>query len=273
MGNLRVVTTSWDDGDPKDRRLAEVLHVHGVRGTFYVPIIGYLQRKTLRAIDLRELSYAGFEIGAHTVSHKRLTDLEADELEYEVGTCKEILEQRLGHGVQMFCYPNGRYDDRVIQEVMNAKYLGARTTRMLNVNPKGEFRPFEVPTTVQAYPHATLSYLKNLGRARNVRGLMNYVTELHRFKSWVEIGKHLFNRVLERGGIWHLYGHSWEIEQLDLWGRVQEMLEYISHRKGVSYLTNGQLLVLLKDRDRMRAESRNQASLKLETEERGTVWY
>lgn len=267
MGNLKVVTTSWDDGDPKDRRLAELLESNGVRGTFYVPIVGYLGRKTVEASDLRDFCAAGFEIGGHTVSHKSLTGLETKEVRYEVRTCKEILEHRAGQGVQMFCYPNGRYNSRAIKEVRNAGYLGARTTRMLSVGIAGQLRPFEASTTVQAYPHTTLAYLKNLGRAQNVRGLLNYATELHRLRSWVEMGKHLFNRVLERGGIWHLYGHSWEIEKLGLWGQLREMLEYVSHCKGVSYLTNGQLLTLLRDRDR------GERNLKSETKEKETAWH
>jgi hypothetical protein len=31
------ITTSWDDGHPSDLRLADLLHKHSLRGTFYVP--------------------------------------------------------------------------------------------------------------------------------------------------------------------------------------------------------------------------------------------
>src|ERR1700730_10643506 len=126
-GRLRVVTTSWDDGDPQDLRIAELLRSRELPGTFYVPIIGYRQRETLTAADLRTLSSAGFEIGAHTVSHTTLPRLRSNELDREVRTCKQMLEQTLGCGVLMFCYPNGRYDAEVIRQVKNAGYAGART--------------------------------------------------------------------------------------------------------------------------------------------------
>jgi hypothetical protein len=55
------------------------------------------------------------------------------------------------------------------------------------------------------------------------------------------LGKQLFDEVLEDGGIWHLYGHSWEIEELGIWDDLLEMLDYVSHHSNVTYLTNGQL--------------------------------
>jgi len=249
MHNRTIVTTSWDDGDPKDLRIADLLRSSDLLGTFYVPVVGYQGKKTLSAADLRTLS-AGFEIGAHTVSHKSLTRLGPKELGHEVLACKHMLEQTLGHGVHMFCYPNGRYDAEVIREVKNAGYKGARTTRMLSLG--ADFLPFEMPTTVQAYPHPRTSYLRNLAKAKNIPGLWNYITELSRMKSWVDLGKMLFSQVLEHGGVWHLYGHSREIDELGIWSDLREVLEHVSHCKGVSYLTNGQLL----SRERMNGQVR-----------------
>src|SRR5271167_749746 len=76
LGNLanmetpRIVTTSWDDGDRADLRLAEMLRSRAIRGTFYVPNTPYAGRPALSHADLRALSAEGFEIGAHSVSHK-----------------------------------------------------------------------------------------------------------------------------------------------------------------------------------------------------------
>ncbi len=241
MSHPRVVTTSWDDGDPRDLRIAELLRSRDLPGTFYVPIVGCRGSKILAAADLRTLSSAGFEIGAHSVSHKSLPRLSPTELHHEVRTCKQMLEQTLGRGVLMFCYPNGRYNDEVIRQVKDAGYQGARTTRMLWLRTT-EFLPFEMPTTVQAYPHPRSAYLRNLGRARNIPGLLRYVTELSRFRSWVELGKRLFDQAREYGGIWHLYGHSWQIDELGIWDDLHEMLDYVSHHSDVTYLTNSQLL-------------------------------
>ena len=58
---------------------------------------------------------------------------------------------------------------------------------------------------------------------------------------WVALGKRLFDRVLREGGVWHLFGHSWEIEQRGLWDGLAELTRYVARRPGVTYLTNGGL--------------------------------
>lgn len=241
---LRVVTTSWDDGDPSDIKIGDLLRSRGLAGTFYVPITGYQGRKILAPADLRAFSSQGFEIGAHSLSHKILTSLSREELVRDVAKCKEMLEEIVDREVPMFCYPKGRYDRNIIKELKQAGYKGARTTRMLSLDT--DFVAFEMRTTLQAYPHQKMAYVRNLGRARNIPGLVGYLSELRHFRSWVELGKQLFDQMLKRGGIWHLYGHSWEIEQLGIWDDLQEMLDYVNNHAGVIYATNGQLLRLLK---------------------------
>jgi peptidoglycan-N-acetylglucosamine deacetylase len=243
MQNLRIVTTSWDDGDPDDLRIAELLRLREIRGTFYVPLTGYLGRPTLSPPDIQSLFSEGFEVGGHGVSHCTLQGLSDADLIREVGDCKGRLEEMLGGTVSMFCYPNGRYDSRVLRQVKTAGYEGARTTRMLS--SRTHFLPFEMPTTLQAYPHPRLNYVKNLTRGANLRGLCSYATSLHRFPDWVQLARVLFDRMLQEGGIWHLYGHSWEIEELGLWDQLQGILDYISRREGVVYATNSQALRLL----------------------------
>lgn len=240
--DLRVVTTSWDDGDRADLKLAELLRCHAIQGTFYVPISPHNGRPALSSADLRSLSSEGFEIGAHSVSHRLLWGLPAEELLSEIGSCKPILEDIVGCEVGMFCYPRGRYDASVLRVVKKAGYRGARTVRMLAT--RLEFNPFEMPTTLQAFPHAKSTYLKNLMRAR-MKGLRVCLSHRSDLENWLRLGKNLFDSVLENGGMWHLYGHSWEIDQLGLWDSLQEILAYVSRRDSVMYVTNGELLRLM----------------------------
>jgi peptidoglycan-N-acetylglucosamine deacetylase len=240
----RIVTTSWDDGDPRDRKIAELLKSRGLAGTFYIPMSGYLNRPTLSRADIQALVANDFEIGAHSVSHESLTRLaDRSEVRREVTVCKDALEQITGKKVAMFCYPNGRYDGTVIREVQHAGYKGARTTRMLSVTTT--FNPFEMPTTLQAYPHRSAGYVKDLGRARSASGLWKFTTQLSDFQSWLDIGRRLFSEVMESGGIWHLYGHSWEIDEHQLWTELAEMLDHVAHRERVLYATNSYALSLL----------------------------
>jgi len=70
METRTTVTTSWDDGDRADFRLAEMLRYKEIRGTFYVPNTPYGGRPALSRADLRTLSSEGLGIVARTVSHK-----------------------------------------------------------------------------------------------------------------------------------------------------------------------------------------------------------
>jgi peptidoglycan/xylan/chitin deacetylase (PgdA/CDA1 family) len=136
----------------------------------------------------------------------------------------------------MFCYPRGRYDASVVRVVQEAGYWGARTVSMLATRPN--FSPFEMPTTLQIFPHPPLTYLKSVASSRSLQSLQTCLLQLPRLGSWLELGKRLFDTVLEKGGIWHLCGHSWEIEKLGLWNDLSEILDYIGRREGVSYVPN-----------------------------------
>ena len=238
MEKVRIVTTSWDDGDYADLKLAEILRARGIKGTFYVPI-KYRQRP-LGHSELRALASEGFEIGAHGYSHKHLWGLPPRELAREVGPCKRILEDVVGKKVEMFCYPRGRYDANTVRALQNSGYRGARTVRMLATRPT--FNPFEIPTTLQVFPHSPFTYIKNVARTRTLESWQSCFSHMPCFGSWVELGKRLFDVVLKEGGIWHLYGHSWEIERLALWGGLRELLDHICRRESVSYIPNGALL-------------------------------
>jgi peptidoglycan/xylan/chitin deacetylase (PgdA/CDA1 family) len=235
---LRIVTTSWDDGDYADLKLAELLLSKGIRGTFYVPI-DYRERP-LGQSDLRSLTCEGFEIGAHGWSQKHLWHLKPEDLAQEVQPCKRVLEDIIGREVQMFCYPRGRYDTNVVQALQKAGYRGARTVRMLATTPT--FNVFEMPTTLQVFPHVRFSYFKNAARARSLETLRSCLVQMPRLGSWRELGKKLFDAVLEKGGVWHLFGHSWEIESLGLWDDLREILDYVCGRDDVQYVPNCALL-------------------------------
>ena len=64
------------------------------------------------------------------------------------------------------------------------------------------------------------------------------MTRLPRVRNWVELAMHLFDTVLSSGGVWHLYGHSWEINDFKLWEELRVVLDYVSNRQGVMYLPN-----------------------------------
>ena len=231
-----IVTTSWDDGFPEDLRLADMLKKYNLPATFYCPQQSENGKEVLGAEDLRGLQHAGFEIGAHTLTHPLLTEISRSQARTEIFRSKQRLQDTLGNEVRMFGYPRGRANGYAIRCVREAGYWGARGTELLSIEKT--FPRFLMPTSLQAIPHQPISYLRNLGRRRAWRSLYRYCDDLHRYSHWVALGKRLFDDALSSGGVWHLWGHSWEIANSDLWPDLERLLKYISGRAGVRYLNN-----------------------------------
>ncbi|MFB3922528.1 MAG: polysaccharide deacetylase family protein [Terriglobia bacterium] len=240
IATQRIVTTSWDDGVAHDTRIASLLKERSLPGTFYVPIIGRFSSLAMSPTDLCSLAAQGFEVGAHGYSHVSLSECDADEISREVTLCRMELEQLLGTEVRMFAYPQGRYNRKALRAVRKAGYIGARTTRMFSL--RTEFDCYRMPTTIQVYQHSNVDYLRNLTRAIDFGQIWNYLTKLRHVSKWTDLAKGLFDHVMDRGGIWHLYGHSWEIQELNLWDDLADVLDYVARRQGVRYLSNCQVV-------------------------------
>jgi peptidoglycan/xylan/chitin deacetylase (PgdA/CDA1 family) len=176
------------------------------------------------------------------MTHRILTGLTREEIWREVRGSKLALEDRLGANMRMFCYPRGRYNLAVLDSVRNAGFVGARTTRMLS--RALDFGPFEMPTSLQAFPHPPATYLKHLAKRVDLPGIRQYLQRYLRCRDWVELGQKRFDEVMSDGGIWHLYGHSWEIDDLGLWSQLEALLDYVARRRHVIYVANSQALAL-----------------------------
>lgn len=120
---------SIDDGWHLDLVVAYYLEHYNLRATFYVVCDwigqpGYLTWPQIKMLDQR-----GHKIGSHTMSHPHdLKQVYNTELHYEVQNSKDIIETVLGHKIDSFCYPRGRYDERVKDFVAIAGYTDARIT-------------------------------------------------------------------------------------------------------------------------------------------------
>lgn len=240
---LKVVTTSWDDGDARDLKIADMLRSRGMTGTFYVPIEPFNSDPPLSANHMRALTAEGFEIGGHGIAHEIMSEIPISKVKQVVNSCKATLEDKLGQRVRMFCYPRGRFTGQVVEELKKAGYDGARTVRLLATDTN--YDRYDLPTSIQVYPHTRSEYLRNVLKSRKANRLYSYLTSLGFDDDWVAIGKKLFDRVLAEGGMWHLWGHSWEIDQLKLWDQMSEMLDYVRGREDVMYMNNGDLVQYL----------------------------
>ena len=88
-----IVTTSWDDGHKLDLKLAKLLKKYGIRGTFYISPKNreFREEDLLSDEEIIKLD-RDFEIGAHTMTHPRLTKISEREAFNEIIDSKKYLE-------------------------------------------------------------------------------------------------------------------------------------------------------------------------------------
>jgi len=110
---LRVALT-FDDGPSAWTPLVlDLLREHEARATFFV--IGARVRE--RPGDLRRIVAEGHEVGSHTLTHPRLTEIGDDEARTEIIGGLDAIEEVLGERPGLFRAPGFHADERVLRIV------------------------------------------------------------------------------------------------------------------------------------------------------------
>lgn len=78
--------------------------------------------------EIKEMADSGITIGAHTLSHPRLGEIDLNDARREIAGSKIRLEQGLGRPVTTFCYPYGSFNQSVAQLVRESGFVAAVTT-------------------------------------------------------------------------------------------------------------------------------------------------
>jgi peptidoglycan/xylan/chitin deacetylase (PgdA/CDA1 family) len=231
-----IVTTSWDDGFPADSKLASLLAKYGIAGTFYIPNRNSEGRDVMSEAEVRRLS-AQFEIGGHSIDHVVLAGVDDAEATKQVTHNKRWLEDLTGAPVPGFCYVRGRHTARLKAVVRRAGFEYARTVAGLYTSGTGD--PFAMPTTMQLYPHRKSVYFKNFLRGRPDRARSRLLWAALSSTTLEERIDRVIDLCRQNGGTFHLWGHSWEIEELDLWGTLETVLRRLAAQsESIVFATN-----------------------------------
>jgi hypothetical protein len=181
-----------------------------------------------------------FEVGSHTYEHCFLKGVSISEAHYQIAEGKKQLEDILGATVAGFCYPGGKYGPRDAELVQACGFRYARTT--MNLCFDSGDKPYEIPTTLQFYPHQRDVYLRNFARSGNWRNRCDGLRLAVQHKHWIDRLYGLFNHAHRYGKSFHLWGHSRDIDQFDAWGELDLFLAYVAARvPGQDRVTNQQL--------------------------------
>jgi hypothetical protein len=242
MNSRSYITTSWDDGHPLDLRVADLLTRYGLRGTFYVPRSA--ENETMTGAQLRELG-STFEIGAHTLQHVALPGVGESTAWKEIAGSRAWVEDSTGRPCRMFCPPRGKFSARDLGLIRKAGFAGARTVELLSLDfPRFRDGLRILPTTLQAHPHRPPAYARNALRRGSVRTLWRVLTG-GCSTDWPRLARSYLGRALARGGVFHLWGHSWEVERNGQWQRLEEVLAFLGeHARVVPALSNGEVCEL-----------------------------
>lgn len=223
-----IFVSSWDDGHPLDARLGELLARHGLKGTFYVPIRNREGHAVMSPAEMRTLS-GQFELASHTLDHCYLTGLSAGDCQYQVREGKQQLEAILGHAVPGFCYPGGRWNQRIRKVVMDAGFEHARTVGNLWLEVAKD--AFSLSTTAQFYPHRTKVLWRNYLSGGHYGKRVKALRTLSMGTDWLYALQTLADSCTAPDCVFHIWGHSWEIEQQGLWRQLDSLLAHVaSHR-------------------------------------------
>jgi len=231
-----IITTSWDDGHPLDLRLADLLEKYSLKGTFYVPLRNS-EHDVMDSNMLMQLSTRQ-EIGAHTVNHIYLNRLGDKGAKYEISNCKPMLEDITGKQVTAFCYPGGKYSQRDIDLVNNAGFLFGRTTKLLRTN--FDIKSKLMNTSVQAYNHSGVVLIAHSLKNNYLKSILDNTFFVNGHKNFIGLVEDTLERLSHSGGLFHLWGHSWEIQEQNLWNELETTFKFLSNVQNAEYLNNSE---------------------------------
>lgn len=233
-----AITTSWDDGHPLDLKLAGLLAKHNMKGTFYVPT-RHSEWPLMKSSQIVELDRMGMEIGSHTVNHAVLPELSEADARRELVESRKTLEDLLGKPVPAFCFPKGRFNARTCALARESGYELARTT--VGFRTEADFDPACMPVSVQFVPHTRRIHVRHALKEGNAKGLLNWFRNCKLVTGLDALSAMMMNQAVAGCGVFHLWGHSWEVDQLDLWDQLEDVLKAASSMR-LEARTNSQVI-------------------------------
>lgn len=230
-GKHKVLTLSYDDGKIADRRLVALFNEYGLKGTFNVnsglgdrPFTNAYDER-IPASEYKEL-YKGHEVACHTVLHPTIARSPKEQMVLQVIEDRRKLEEALGYTVRGLAYPNGSFDDNVVDAL---KVCGIRHARTVHST-----LGFAMPSDYLRW-NPTCSH-KNEALERLSEEFIN----LHKTQ-------YLY--------MMYVWGHSYEFEIDNNWHVIENFAKKVGNKDDIWYATNIEIV------DYMDAASRVQVSV------------
>ena len=201
-GTRKIVTFSYDDGEPNDKPLIELFNKYGIKATFHLNSHKLAGLGEGERASVREM-YSGHEISCHTYSHGWPSQMPDISVINEVLGDRLVLEGIAGYAVVGMSYPYGDFDNNSV-ELMRS--CGIKYSRTVN-----NTRNFSLP-----------------------KDLMRWNPTCHHNAA----DDALLESFMNKGQLLYIWGHSYELRTLDDWGRMESIVSAVSGDERIWYATN-----------------------------------
>ncbi|KWX76099.1 polysaccharide deacetylase family protein [Paenibacillus jilunlii] len=206
-GVAKALTLSWDDGRVYDRQLVAILNRHGLKGSFHLNS-GFFGKDSYITREEVASLYEGHEISAHTSTHPFLSMTPREGIAGEVLKDREQLEQIAGYPVRGMSYPFGDYNDDVLSLLPALGIEYSRTVR--------SHGGFTLPDNLLAW-HPTCHHRDMLALGQQ------FLEEKPKYP---------------RMQLLYVWGHSYEFNDNNNWGELEQFASMMGGRKDIWYATN-----------------------------------
>ena len=214
------ISFSWDDGSIYDIKLANLMLTYDIKAMFFIPTRNW-EQPYIEKKEIKELFDMGMEIGGHTTSHNYLTAIEKENIGNEIKDNKYYLEDIIGNGIDIFCYPGGFYDEN-IENIVKRYYKRARSAKTMRFNIQDSFT---VDTSLHFYNRGIKSIVKNT--LQNDKKEFFTILKSFNFDTFEYYKQIALSLDKNKDYNMHIWGHGWEIEQYNLWQKLEDFIKFL----------------------------------------------
>lgn len=210
---MKIVVLSFDDGTVYDLRFIELLNKYHLKATLNLnselkDFVWYYNNQPIKRLDLEKVKdqYNGHEVASHSLVHPYFSSLTKEESIRQVKEDVENLSKIFGYKIEGFAFP---FHDQTEENIQTIK------------------------------ENVDLSYIRYSS--------LNY-SGIHQDKYHIHINALYDDKVIyekldefknsdEEHSLFVIAGHAYEFEVKNDWGKIEELLVYLSKTKELTVLT------------------------------------
>ena len=232
-GKQKALTLSYDDDVKTDIRFCEIIDKYGLKCTFNInsglfkdenDTSNSRQMKKSEAIEFfNKCIENGHEVAVHGQRHPWLESLPTSMATIDVLNDRIELEKMFGRIIRGMAYPQGTYDDEVVNVLRACGIAYSRTTKTTG--------KFDIPTDWLRMP----------------------ATCHHNDPRLMELAEKFLERKVyhPQPDLFYVWGHTYEFDDNDNWNVIEDFAKFIGGRDNVWYATNIEIYEYIEDYNRL----------------------